>query len=147
MRVFVTGATGFIGSAIVRELIDAGHQVLGMARSDAGAQALTAAGAQVHRGDLGDLESLHSGAAAADGVIHTAFIHDISHASVSTRFQIVLGGFRRGMPSSFMAKVIETDKRAIDALGAALAGSGRPLVVTSGAMGLIPGRLATDGER
>src|SRR5438309_2385193 len=112
MRVFVTGATGFIGTAVVRELIDAGHQVLGLARSDAGAQSLMAAGAGVHRGSLEDLESLRSGAMAADGVIHTAFIHDFS-------------SYR---PAA------EADKRAIETLGDAVAGSDRPLIVTSGTL-------------
>jgi nucleoside-diphosphate-sugar epimerase len=124
MRVFVTGATGFIGSAIVPELIGAGHQVVGLARLDASAAALAAAGAEVHRGALGDRDSLRAGAAASDGVIHTAYVHDFSD----------------------LAAAGHTDQRAVETLGAALAGSNRPLVITSGIAVLQAGRLGTERD-
>lgn len=138
MRIFVTGANGFIGSAIVEELIGAGHQVTGLARSDASARSLLAAGARAHRGDIQTLESLRRGAASADGVIHTAFIHDISDARLRTRLKILMGGLPNGIVSRFGAAVTEVDRRAIETLGAALAGSGRPLVTAFPTMALTP---------
>jgi nucleoside-diphosphate-sugar epimerase len=124
MRVFITGATGFIGSAVVHELLGAGHQVIGLARSDKSAAALTAAGATVHRGALNDLDSLRSGAAAADGVIHLAFIHDFSdYAGAGT-----------------------VDLRAVETIGAVLEGSNKPFVVTSGTLVLKMGRLAAEKD-
>jgi nucleoside-diphosphate-sugar epimerase len=129
MRVFITGATGFIGSRIVPELIGAGHQVLGLARSDAGAQSLAAAGAQIQRGDLEDLESLRNGAAASDAVVHTAFRRYQHFRDDWTRF----------------AENCEVDKRAIEVIGDVLQGSSRPFIVTSG-VGVARGRAATEDD-
>ena len=125
MRIFVTGASGFVGSAVVQELLGAGHQVLGLARSDQSAQQLTAAGAAVHRGSLADLDSLRRGAADAEGVIHLAFIHDFSQYETAG----------------------QTDQQAIEALGEALAGTDKPLVVTAGLAGFAPGRPATEEDQ
>ncbi|CCB65432.1 SDR family oxidoreductase [Hyphomicrobium sp. MC1] len=125
MRVFVTGATGFIGSAVVDELLGAGHQVLGLARSDTGAAALTAAGANVHRGDLQDLDSLKDGARETDGTIHCAFIHDFAK----------------------FAENGQIDKRAIEAMGDALEGTNKPFIVTSGTGLVAPGTVVTEDMR
>ncbi|MDI2128420.1 SDR family oxidoreductase [Yinghuangia seranimata] len=127
MRIFVTGASGWIGSALVPELLAVGHQVVGLARSDASAAALTAAGTDVVRGTVDDLDVLASAAAASDGVVHLAFNHDIAFT----------GDFEGAA---------EADRRAVDALGAALAGTGRPLVIASGALGLTPGRVGTERD-
>ncbi len=127
MRIFVTGASGWIGSAVAAELIGAGHEVVGLARSDAAATALSAAGAEVRRGTLDDLDGLRGAAAASDGVIHLAFKHDIAFS----------GGFQAAA---------DADRRAVEVFGEALAGSDRPLVIASGTLGLAPGRLATERD-
>lgn len=124
MRIVVTGATGFIGSAVVAELIDAGHQVVGLARSDASAQAVAAAGAEVHRGSLDDPDTLRPAAESADGVIHLAFRHDFDDFGASA----------------------ELDRRAIEVLGEALAGSDRPLVVAGGILWLSPDGVLTEDQ-
>ena len=127
MRVFVTGASGWIGSAVVPELIDAGHQVVGLARSDASASALSAAGAEAHRGTLDDLESLRTGAAGSDGIIHLAFKHE---SAFSGDFQ----------------GAADADRRAVETFGEVLAGSGRPLLIASGTLGLSSGTVATERD-
>lgn len=124
MRIFVTGATGFVGSAVVRELIDAGHEVLGLARSEEGAESLKKAGAQVQRGSLEDLESLRRGARGADAVIHTAFNHDFSK----------------------FAENSQLDRQAIETIGSVMEGSGGPVLVTSGLAALSEGRPASEAD-
>jgi nucleoside-diphosphate-sugar epimerase len=127
MRIFVTGASGWIGSAVVPELIGAGHRVIGLARSDASAAALTAAGAQVHRGTLDDLDVLRDGAEASDGVIHLAFKHDLAFS----------GNFQGAA---------DADRRAVETFGEALAGSEKPLLIASGLLGVAPGHVATERD-
>ncbi len=127
MRVFVTGASGWVGRAVVPQLTGAGHEVAGLARSDASARALAAAGVEVREGSLDDLDTLRDAAASSDGVIHLAFKHDIAFA----------GDFDGAA---------EADRRAIETLGEALAGSGRPFVIASGVLGLAPGRVATERD-
>ncbi len=124
MRYFVTGASGWIGSAVVAELIEAGHEVVGLARSDASAERVRALGADVHRGELDDLDSLVAGAAASDGVVHLGYNHDFSR----------------------MGEAAQTDLAAITAIGGALEGTDRPLLIASGTLGLATGRVATEED-
>jgi len=136
MRVFVTGATGFIGSAVTEELMAAGHTVTALARSEETAKKLSAKGIQPILGNLDDMESLREAAAAADGVIHLAFMHGPSQIPFWKRMGVIFGGLPSGIAGRFMKVAAEADRRAIDTFGAALQGSGRPLVTTFGTMGL-----------
>jgi nucleoside-diphosphate-sugar epimerase len=146
MRVFVTGATGFIGSAIVRELIEAGHEVTGLVRSAEAAAKLEAAGAKAQRGTIENLESLAGGASNADGVIHTAFFHAFSHASLTTRLRVMLGCSPTNIVKRFMTAAVETDRRAIETLGTALRGDQRSLVIAFPTMAMTQGRVAVETD-
>jgi nucleoside-diphosphate-sugar epimerase len=132
---------------VVKELITNGHQVIGLARSDAAAKALIAAGAEPHRGTIDDLESLRRGAAKADGVIHLAYVHDLAHVGLSGRLKIFLGGLPTKITDRFGSVINEAENRAIEALGAALAGTDRPLIVTAGIAFVSPGQLATENTK
>ncbi len=146
MRVFVTGATGFIGFAIVKELIHAGHQVTGLARSEASGKKLTAAGARVHLGSVEDLDCLRRAAAAADGAIHTAFYHKISHIPLGMRLRVLLGGAPGGIFQRFLTAAVVTDRRALETIAQSLSGTDRPLVAAFGTLSMKQGQLATEED-
>lgn len=146
MRVFVTGATGWVGSAVVKELLSSGHEVTGLTRTTEGAERLQKLGAKARVGKLGEHVLLREAAAASDGVIHTAFIHRLSHMNPATRFRLFAGALNGGIVSSFMRILSETESRAIAALGAGLQDSGRPLVVTSGVLFLPQGKISTEAD-
>jgi len=146
MRVFVTGAPGFIGSAVVKELLQAGHQVTGLVRSKQSAEALVAMGARVHIGSIEDIQSLRKGASDAEGAIHTAFFHQITHMSLPTRLRVMFGGSPSGIVSRFVKAAVDADKRAIETIGNALTGTDRALVAAFPTMALGPGHLATEED-
>ena len=146
MRVFVTGATGFIGFAIIQELLKAGHQVTGLARSEAAEKKLTAIGARAHRGTIQDLSALRQGAAGAEGVIHTAFFHALSHMSLQTRLYVLLGGLPPGIVSRFGQVAVEADRDAIETLASVLKGNDRALVAAFPTLALRPGHTAIETD-
>jgi nucleoside-diphosphate-sugar epimerase len=146
MRVFVTGATGFIGSAIVRDLIEAGHHVTGLVRSADGVVRLEAVGAKARRGTIEDLDGLRHAVAEADGVIHTAFFHSFSHASLGTRVKVIFGGTPTDIVKRFMSAAVEADLCAIETFGNALRRRGQPLVIAFPTMAMAPGRFAVETD-
>jgi nucleoside-diphosphate-sugar epimerase len=146
MRVFVTGASGYIGSAVVKELLNAGHEVTGLVRSKESAEIITAMGARAHIGSIEDVECLRKGAADAQGAIHTAFFHQITHMSLPTRFRVMLGGSPSGIVTRFTRAAVEADIRAIETLGKALTGSNRALVAAFPTMALKAGCTATEED-
>ena len=146
MRVFVTGATGFIGSAVVKELLNAGHEVTGLVRSEKAAEALSSMGVRAHIGSIEDVEGLRKGAADAEGAIHTAFFHQITHMGIPTRLRVMLGGSPGGIVSRFTQAAVAADKRAIETLGNALTGADRAMVVAFPTMALRAGSMATEED-
>ncbi|HEX6564893.1 MAG TPA: SDR family oxidoreductase [Chthoniobacterales bacterium] len=146
MRIFVTGATGFIGTAVVKELLSAGHQVTGLSRTSQGAEKLDSLGAKARVGQLGQSVLLREAAADSDGVIHLAFIHGLGQMDLVTRLRLFAGALNGGVMSSFMRILLQTESRAIQALGSGLEGTGRPLIVTSGVLMLPSGRISTEKD-
>ena len=146
MRVFVTGATGWVGSAVVKDLLSSGHEVVGLTTTPQGARKLLALGAKARVGRLGEHDLLREAAAQSDGVIHTAFIHGLSNMSMSTRVRLFAGALNGGVVASFLRILKETEAGAIGALGAGLEGSARPLVVASAVLALPQGRLSSERD-
>lgn len=146
MRVFVTGATGWVGSAVVKDLLSSGHEVVGLTTTSQGARKLQALGAKARVGRLGEHDLLREAAAESDGVIHTAFIHGLPNMSLATRFRLFAGALNGGVVASFLRILQQTEAGAIGALGAGLEGSARPLVVASGVLALPQGRVSNERD-
>jgi nucleoside-diphosphate-sugar epimerase len=146
MRVFVTGATGWVGSAVVKDLLSSGHEVVGLTTTSEGARKLQALGAKARVGRLGEHDLLRDAAAESDGVIHTAFIHGLSNMSLPTRLRLFAGALNGGVVASFLRILHETETGAVGALGAGLEGSARPLVVASGVLALPQGRVSNERD-